>query len=453
MNRTFLREVSFNFSGRSLLLTVMVAAMIGLTGCSWNASQLGAIRGDYAGNASMLPDGYVPLRGLDPDNPDHYPDNWPRYIVCEADNMVMTYVDGGTFEMGDGANRRTVHVDPFYIDVHEVTNSQFDRFRKDQSFKLWWRRNWNRPWMESNAFRTYSYEYLARSVGKQKLYPETAENFSLWAGQNPSDIDHYLDFWVPGLNNDDPVRNVSWWEAWLYSVRAGKMLPTEAQWELAARGRDDDRIFPWGSDTVSAPKRCNSGEPGIDDGVQYVASAMAFASGVSPYGCYNMSGNVWEWCIDNYDPHFGSRSRDIHWVDPHPYEPQDHDGGVMDVASKVEFNPVGPLHGDMRALRGGSYTDALADCRVTSRRGARPDVHQMNVGFRCVLPIPVVEQVASRTSYDSRASSHQPQPQAQPGMYLIHDPNCMPGTRSRETLDFTGKTSPRTRQPGVQVVE
>ncbi|NOX59377.1 MAG: formylglycine-generating enzyme family protein [Planctomycetes bacterium] len=375
--------------------SLLFAICLVQTGCSATKTQLGdrSLRGH--GNTSMLPDEFVPLTGLDPSNPNHYPDNWPRFIVSNRDNMVMVYVDGGEYDMGSGESRRRVYVDPFYIDMHEVTNSQFDRFRKDRRFATHLRRNWNRPWMESNAFHTYPSEYYPfRKWDKQKLYPEIAQQYHLWRGQNPKDIDFYLDYWEPGHNNDDPVRNVSWWEAWLYTQWSKKMLPTEAQWELAARGKRDGRAFPWGSDAAGAGKLCNSGEQGIDDGHDYVASVMEYSGGVSPYGCYNMAGNVWEWCLNNYDPTIASRPRNFPWVDPYPYEPHEYPGGQMDVDEQVEVNPVGPLHGDQRTLRGGSYTKGLEQCTVTSRRGARPDVHQMDIGFRCILPLPVTESAA-----------------------------------------------------------
>lgn len=381
---------------------VLLAVCFAFTGCSATKTQLGDSTLLGHGNASLLPDEFVPLVGLDPSNPHHYPDNWPRFIVSNRDNMVMVYVDGGEFDMGDGDSRRRVYVDPFYIDVHEVTNSQFDRFRKDRRFKTHLRRNWNRPWMESNAFHTYPAEYcLFGRANSQKMYPEIARQFHLWRGQNPGDIDFYLDYWKPGHNNDDPVRNVSWWESWLYTQWSNKMLPTEAQWELAARGKRDNRAFPWGGDAGGAGGLCNSNEQGVDDGHHYVASVMEYAGGVSPYGCYNMAGNVWEWCLDNYDPLIASRSRSFPWVDPYPYEPHEYPGGQMDVETSVEVNPVGPLHGDQRAMRGGSYTKGLDRCQVTSRRGARPDVHQMDVGFRCILPLPPAVSVSPQVEASS----------------------------------------------------
>lgn len=384
--------------GKPLVLAWVGCGCMLVVGCG-TTSQLAEKDARSFGNAYLLPDGFYPLRGLDPDNPHQYPNNWPRYIVCQADNMVMAYVDGGEFWMGDGPNRRRVFVDPFYVDVHEVTNSQYDRFRKAGGIKHWARQNWTRPWIESNAFRTYGYEYFPRFGRKQMLYPELAMNFWFWRGQVPCDLDFFLDYWVPGTNNDDPARAVSWWEAFLYSAWTGKRLPTEAQWELAARGRQDGRVYPWGSDAVTAHRRCNSGETGTDDGYEFAAPVTAFAGGTSPYGCYNMAGNVWEWCADNWDPGIGLKRTDWPYVDPNPVKPHKWDGAQTDPDAGVEYNPVGPLHGDMRALRGGSFENSLTDCKVTSRTGARANVHQMNFGFRCVLPVSAAGPMADANEH------------------------------------------------------
>ncbi len=407
-------QVRIGLGGRSAVtFALSLALLVALGGCS-QKSELGEPSHERFGNAGALPDGFTPMIGLDPNNPDDYPDNWPRFIVCEADNMIMAYVGGGVFEMGEGPNYRRVYLDPYYIDIHEVTNSQFDRFRKDGGLATAMDRVWRRPWIESNAFHGYASESWPRLTPKQKRYPEVRDNFHFWAGQTPEDIDFYLDYWVPGLNNDDPVRAVAWWEAWLYSNWAGKTLPTEAQWELAARGTQGHREYPWGTETAKAEMLCNSLGP-LDD-AEYVAPVMQYAGGISPYGCYNMSGNVWEWCSNNYDPFIAELRHDWPWVGPQPYEPHKRPGGAMDVDSGVEFNPVGPLQGDERVLRGGSYTDPITLCKVTSRRGARPDVHQMNFGFRCVLPIPPITEApaepapSERTTIEQREEVHESAP-------------------------------------------
>jgi len=361
-----------------------------------------------------LPEGFYPLRGqYSPDNPEDNYNGWPRYIVCDRDNMVMAYVPAQTITMGGGIDTdevpaRIVEINHFYIDIHEVTNVQFDRFRKaaqergplaqmadpfDLFFhpKLDGYRVMDRPWVESEAYHTYPYEFYNREHSKQKLYPETALNYWFWKGQTPCDIDFYLDYWKPGLNNNHPVRNTSWWEAWYYSKWSRKTLPTEAQWEAAARG-GDRRIYPWGNDKESELSRylCNArtGRENFD-GYEYTAPVLSFAAGISPCGAYNMAGNVWEWCVDWYDPG--------RYAYPSEEDPATGlERGVKPFGDRNYPNPpakdirearVGPLRGDERVIRGGSFADSIERCRVDARSAARPDVHQNNFGFRCALPL------------------------------------------------------------------
>jgi len=306
-----------------------------------------------------LPEGFYPLRGHHGfgDEEDSY-DGWPRYIVSTRDKMIMCYVPGQRFLMGGGTQAndvpaREVVMNHFYMDLHEVTNGQFHRFAKD-----------------------------AKRHGK-----------------SGAKVDQYKDYWVRGLNNCDPVRNVSWYQARAYAKWAGKVLPTEAQWEAAARG-PDQRIYPWGNEEVSEVTRflCNARTGLADyDGYTYTAPAMNFAAGVSPFGIFNMSGNVWEWCDDNYDPG--------RYAYPSPEDPATGlERGPKAFGDANYPNPldkdirearVGPLCGDERVIRGGSFADPIEHCRAYTRAAARPGAHQNNVGFRCVLVLPPME-IASR---------------------------------------------------------
>jgi|GEM_PF-665436 len=391
------------------------------TGCQPTQSKLADRAADLP-MAAHLPPGFYPLTGhAAQGNPDDCYNGWPRYIVCENDNMVMAYVPTQTITMGGGLGRdevpaRKVVINHFYADIHEVTNVQFDRFRKAAAERkpcakvldpmglvtrsqLAKNRQKDRPWEESEAYHTYEYEYACREQGKQMLYPETSLNYWLWNGQTPADIDFYLDYWKPGLNNNHPARNVSWWEAWYYSKWVGKTLPTEAQWEAAARGTDQ-RIFPWGNDDVSETTRylCNAKTDRESfDGYEYTAPVLNFAAGVSPHGLYNMAGNVWEWCADWYDP-----GRYAYPSDEDPAMGMERgtkafgDANYPNPLGKdIREGRVGPLRGDERAIRGGSFADPIDRCRVDARTSARPDVHRNNVGFRCVLPLPPEDMLPS----------------------------------------------------------
>jgi len=399
---------------RGIAYAAGVVAMMLAAGAGCSHTPLADLTAQLPPNV-VLPEHFYPLLNhYDPNNYDDHYDGWPRYIVGDRDNMVMCYVPTQTFTMGGGrapndVPAREVVVSHFYIDLHEVTNVQFDRFRKAAAERgpvaqaldplkvftmseLDHDRIKDRPWVESQAYHKYDYEYFHREHIKQMPYPEIANNYWFWKGQTPLDIDCYLDFWKPGANNDHPVRNVSWWEAWYYGKWTQKMLPTEAQWEAAARGKDR-RAYPWGNEPTSETTRylCNcKTDRGNFDGYEYTAPVMNFAAGVSPFGAFQMSGNVGEWCADWYDP-----GRYAYPSDADPPSNLERGPKAFDdpnypnpLDKTIRETRVGPLRGDEKVIRGGSFAEPVEQCRVDSRRSARPDAHQSNVGFRCVLPLP-----------------------------------------------------------------
>jgi sulfatase modifying factor 1 len=164
---------------------------------------------------------------------------------------------------------------------------------------------------------------------------------------------------------DHPVIHVSWDDACAYAAWVDKRLPTEAEWEYAARGGLERKLFPWGNDLEPEGRhRMNvwQGTFPIDntlaDGFLGTAPVTAFAP--NGYGLYNTTGNVWEWCDDWYDP------------------------GYYRVAPRE--NPAGPEHGTHRVMRGGSYLCHASYCRryrVGSRSANSPDSTTGNLGFRC----------------------------------------------------------------------
>jgi len=319
-----------------------------------------------------LPKGFSPMKGLAEED---YVDGWPRYIVCEKDGSVMALVPETRVVLGsdeheaDEAPAHEVTVGPFYIDLYEVNNAQFNRFAEHA--KCWGVKG--HP-CESNALQAHGpgEEYSPDAECLKAAPCKVRESVS-------RDLEYFKEYWTPGINDSHPARAVSWWEAWYYCQWAGKDLPTEAEWELAAKGRVDssEYLYPWGKRQPDGRNLlCNYGGPRpAEDGYEYTAPVAAFAAGRSPYGCYNMAGNVWEWCKDNYDAS--------------AYSATTFAAGAR-IAGEMQrqgVDPKGPMYGDMKVLRGGSFTSDIRDCRTTSRAWQRPNSHQMNVGFRGVLRI------------------------------------------------------------------
>jgi formylglycine-generating enzyme required for sulfatase activity len=215
----------------------------------------------------------------------------------------MVYLQGGAFLMGSEqgtTNERPVHrvtLNPFYIDICEVTVRQYRTFLE--------------------------------ATGRRK----------------PA-------FWHPELDRpDDPVVGVTWHDAAAYAAWAGKRLPTEAEWEFAARGGAADTPFPWGENPDK--RHANFGSRGI-------APVKRFAA--NRYGLHDMIGNVWEWCADWYDEAYYQAS------------PAD--------------NPRGPATGILKILKGGAWYSNEEQVRITNRYYALPDSRSFHNGFRCAKSAP-----------------------------------------------------------------
>ncbi|MBI4871198.1 MAG: SUMF1/EgtB/PvdO family nonheme iron enzyme [Candidatus Riflebacteria bacterium] len=250
--------------------------------------------------------------GQDPD--------WPR------DDAVMVAVPGGAFRMGSvgGAPDETpphnVYVDPFWIDQCEVSNRRYKVFE---------------DWMA--ATRNHSLCF-PRSQDKQFRCKDHGRK-----GVDPASLDP-----------ERPVTGIDWYDAFAFAAWAGKRLPTEAEWERAARGTDGRR-YPWGESMPAG--RANYGEK-----LGHPTAATGFPDGKSPVGCLQMAGNVWEWCFDWYDPDWYGLRRD--------------------------YNPTGPIQGENRVVRGGSWVDFASSLRTTFRGNARPETRSDHIGFRCVRETP-----------------------------------------------------------------
>ncbi len=235
------------------------------------------------------------------------------HVTCyaqESENITkMILIPGGEFNMGKDSEHgadfspvHTVFVDSFFMDIHEVTNRQYREFCQEAGHQL--------P------------EFWGEAIF------HSGEDF----------LDH-------------PVVGVNWYDAMKYARWAGKRLPTEAEWEYAARGGLVDNEFPNGY-TWNTPLRRNM--PGSWE--NQTVEVKSFEP--NGFGLYNMGGNVWEWVSDIY---------------AHDY-----------YQSSPKNNPKGPANGTNRVIRGGSWHSGKMCHKVYYRKGLTSNWKDFAVGFRCV---------------------------------------------------------------------
>ncbi|MEZ5344799.1 MAG: formylglycine-generating enzyme family protein [Pyrinomonadaceae bacterium] len=257
----------------------------------------------------------------------------------------MVLIKGGDFLMGSKEgmpHERPVHrvtVRSFWMDTKEVTVNEFAKF------------------VEATGYKTEAEKFGWSAVFDLSKKEWTKGNGATW--RNP-------DGDGGRLYGDEPVTQVSWNDANEYAKWAGKRLPTEAEWEYAARGGLNGKTYFWGDELRPNGKPVANWWQGKfpeknteEDGFIKRAAVGSFAP--NGYGLYDMAGNVWEWTADWYDPNY--------------------------YANSPENDPRGPQSGQERSMRGGSWMCAENFCsnyRVAGRSSATPDSALNNVGFRCV---------------------------------------------------------------------
>ncbi len=305
----------------------------------------------------------------------------------------MVRIPGGEFVMGnDGAGAwpdekpaHRVAVSSFWMDATEVTNHQFSEFVSATGYV-------------TTAERTPTVEELLANSPEGTAPPSTD---LLAAGSlvfTPPELKVPLNdvrrwwTWTPGANwrhpegpesdisqrTDHPVVHVSWDDATAYAIWAGKRLPTEAEWEFAARGGLLNQVYVWGSEPpgVTQPQaNLWTGSFPHDNTAMdgFVRTAPVGSYAPNGYGLYDMSGNVWEWCRDWYDREL-YQQRSTTNVTDNPAGPE------------VSRDPIRPFT-SQRSQRGGSFLCNDSYCsryRPSARHGCTPDTGMSHVGFRCV---------------------------------------------------------------------
>lgn len=305
----------------------------------------------------------------------------------------MNWIPAGEFIMGTDADKEArqdespahkVKLDGFWMDVTEVTNAQFAAFVKETGYvttaeiKPEWEEIKKQlppdtPKPPDSVFQPGSL------VFDPPDYPVSLDNIGQWwAWVHGADWRHPLGpgSTIEGKDNY-PVVQVSWDDAIAYARWAGKRLPSEAEWEYAARGGHQDAKYPWGNDQDYA-KHANTWNGHFpdkntkEDGYELLAPVKSYPP--NEYGLYDMAGNVWEWCNDWYRADYYKTC----------------------VKQSIVSNPTGPDDSydpeeptiPKRVNRGGSFLCNDSYCssyRITARMKTSPDTGLEHCGFRCVM--------------------------------------------------------------------
>jgi formylglycine-generating enzyme required for sulfatase activity len=310
----------------------------------------------------------------------------------EYDGMV--WIEGGTFLMGgdndqarqDEYPKHVVKVNGFYMDETEVTNKQFTAFVKATGYI-------------TTAEKNVNWEELKKQLPPNTPKPDAdqlkAASLVFVPTEGAVNLQDYSQWWqwTHGANwkhpkgpksniigkEKYPVVHISWDDAMAYCKWAGKRLPTEAEWEYAARGGIKNKIYTWGNTNVDSTLKpsCNYWQGTFPyknentDSFYGTAPVKSFAP--NRYGLYDMAGNVWEWCADLYNYYYYEDFENVKLA-------------INPKGPKKSYDPDEPLVAK-RTMRGGSFLCNESYCsgyRVASRMKSSPDSGMEHLGFRCV---------------------------------------------------------------------
>ncbi len=268
---------------------------------------------------------------------------YPSTAVREPDDMPMRYIPAGTFTMGSAENDFTANVDEkpqhevtldaYYIDQYEVSVSQFAAFLNQISQ------------LEDPS---------AVCDPVDCALPSSRAGFTSYLLDEDLG-DGTIQYVAQAGYGSYPANHISWYGARAYCQWVGGRLPTEAEWEYAARG-DDGRTYPWGEETPNPNLAVFNSESFYD-----LKPVDALPDGASPFGVEGMAGSVWEWTAD--------------WYSETEYE------------RSSAVNPTGPETGLSKVMRGGSwpFNNGPDRLRTANRNSITPDFFSATIGFRCVV--------------------------------------------------------------------
>lgn len=220
-------------------------------------------------------------------------------------------------------------------------------------------------WMGSPDGEGEKDEYPRHQVSLDAFYMDkfevTVSRYAEFVGSTNRSQPEYWDQVDSRKHGNLPVVGVNWQDAGAYCGWAGKRLPTEAEWEKAARGTDG-RTYPWGDEPPTG-RLANFGKGFMAHAYdERLAPVESYEAGKSPYGLHHMAGNVWEWVADWYGENYYKNS--------------------------PARNPKGPSSGELRVLRGGSWTNGPVNVRSATRYRYTPTSRIANIGFRCAQDRP-----------------------------------------------------------------
>ena len=307
----------------------------------------------------------------------------------------MVWIPGGSFYQGALDNdtlallhekpRHLVHIDGFYMDISPVTNKEFKNFVKETGYI-------------TTAERDVNWGELARQLppGTDKPHDSLLKAGSLIFSKTKKPITDFSDFsqwwkWKIGANwkkprgdndisgkDNYPVVHISYEDALSYCKWADKRLPTEAEWEYAARANRDDAIYYWGNDHDSLKYKANTWEGQFPfenskiDGYENLAPIKSFPA--NDFGLYGMSGNVWEWTSDWYNVNY---YKDLLEDKAACHNPK---------GATHAFNPNN-IYAQEKVIKGGSFLCNINYCisyRISAKMSSTPDTSLEHLGFRAV---------------------------------------------------------------------